>query len=409
VGIWQVVDGGVTAPQGFQAAGVSAGIKKNGKRDLALIYAEKPCSAAGVFTQNLVKAAPVLLDMEHLEKTQGRAQAIVVNSGNANACTGAQGRQDALTMAELAAAKLGLAPEEVLVASTGVIGQPLPMEKVKQGIELAVAALSKAGGREAVEAIMTTDTKPKEIAVSFSLQGREVTLGAMAKGAGMIHPNMATMLCFITTDAAVAPEALHRALQRAVDATFNMLTVDGDTSTNDSVLVLANGLAGNEELNEGSDGYEDFVEALTYVCRDLARKIAADGEGATKLLEVVVKNAPSLQDARLVAKAVASSNLVKTALFGEDANWGRVLCAAGYSGARFDPEKVDIYLQSRAGRIQTAARGAGLPFDEEAAARILKEQEITFVLDLQAGDAEATAYSCDFSYDYVRINADYRT
>ncbi|HHY59308.1 MAG TPA: bifunctional ornithine acetyltransferase/N-acetylglutamate synthase, partial [Clostridia bacterium] len=306
-------------------------------------------------------------------------------------------------------AKLGLAPEEVLVASTGVIGQPLPMEKVKQGIELAVAALSKAGGREAVEAIMTTDTKPKEIAVSFSLQGREVTLGAMAKGAGMIHPNMATMLCFITTDAAVAPEALHRALQRAVDATFNMLTVDGDTSTNDSVLVLANGLAGNEELNEGSDGYEDFVEALTYVCRDLARKIAADGEGATKLLEVVVKNAPSLQDARLVAKAVASSNLVKTALFGEDANWGRVLCAAGYSGARFDPEKVDIYLQSRAGRIQTAARGAGLPFDEEAAARILKEQEITFVLDLQAGDAEATAYSCDFSYDYVRINADYRT
>lgn len=409
MGIWQVVDGGVTAPQGFQAAGVSAGIKKNGKRDLALIYAEKPCSAAGVFTQNLVKAAPVLLDMEHLEKTQGRAQAIVVNSGNANACTGAQGRQDALTMAELAAAKLGLAPEEVLVASTGVIGQPLPMEKVKQGIELAVAALSKAGGREAVEAIMTTDTKPKEIAVSFSLQGREVTLGAMAKGAGMIHPNMATMLCFITTDAAVAPEALHRALQRAVDATFNMLTVDGDTSTNDSVLVLANGLAGNEELNEGSDGYEDFVEALTYVCRDLARKIAADGEGATKLLEVVVKNAPSLQDARLVAKAVASSNLVKTALFGEDANWGRVLCAAGYSGARFDPEKVDIYLQSRAGRIQTAARGAGLPFDEEAAARILKEQEITFVLDLQAGDAEATAYSCDFSYDYVRINADYRT
>lgn len=409
MGIWQVVDGGVTAPQGFQAAGVSAGIKKNGKRDLALIYAEKPCSAAGVFTQNLVKAAPVLLDMEHLEKTQGRAQAIVVNSGNANACTGAQGRQDALTMAELAAAKLGLAPEEVLVASTGVIGQPLPMEKVKQGIELAVAALSKAGGREAVEAIMTTDTKPKEIAVSFSLQGREVTLGAMAKGAGMIHPDMATMLCFITTDAAVAPEALHRALQRAVDATFNMLTVDGDTSTNDSVLVLANGLAGNEELNEGSDGYEDFVEALTYVCRDLARKIAADGEGATKLLEVVVKNAPSLQDARLVAKAVASSNLVKTALFGEDANWGRVLCAAGYSGARFDPEKVDIYLQSRAGRIQTAARGAGLPFDEEAAARILKEQEITFVLDLQAGDAEATAYSCDFSYDYVRINADYRT
>ncbi|HHW06169.1 MAG TPA: bifunctional glutamate N-acetyltransferase/amino-acid acetyltransferase ArgJ [Clostridia bacterium] len=406
---WQVIEGGVTEPQGFTAAGVSAGIKESGKKDMALIYAGKPCSAAGVFTQNLVKAAPVLLDMEHLKKTKGIAQAIIVNSGNANACTGGQGMQDARAMAQLTAAKLGIEPETVLVSSTGVIGQLLPMEKVEAGVALAAASLSKAGSRDAAEAIMTTDTKPKEIAVKFTLQGKEVTIGAMAKGAGMIHPNMATMLCFITTDAVIEPAALKQALQTAVDATFNMLTVDGDTSTNDTVLILASGLAGHEELTEGSDGYADFVDALTYACGDLARKIAADGEGATKLLEVEVRNAPSLRDARLVAKAVASSNLVKTALFGEDANWGRILCAAGYSGAQFDPYKVDIYLKSRAGQLQTAAQGAGIPFDEEQAALILKEKEITFILDLHGGEAGATAYTCDFSYDYVRINADYRT
>lgn len=406
---WKIVDGGVAAPQGFKASGVTAGIKHSNKKDMALIYADKSCNAAGMFTQNLVKAAPLLLDMDHLNKTNGKAQAIIVNSGNANACTGEQGYRDALTMARLTGEKLGIAPQEVLVASTGVIGQSLPMDKITAGINLAVADLSESGGNDAARAIMTTDTMPKEIAVTFSLEGKEVTIGAMAKGSGMIHPNMATMLCFITTDVAVEAAALKQALKTAVDATFNMLTVDGDTSTNDLVLVLANGLAGNEELTVESDGYQSFVEALMYVCRDLTRKIAGDGEGATKLLEVQVKNAPSLHDARLAAKGVASSNLVKTALFGEDANWGRIICAAGYSGAQFDPNKVDIYLKSRVGELQTASQGAGIPFDEEQASRILKEKEITFILDLHAGDAEATAYSCDLSYDYVKINADYRT
>lgn len=406
---WKIVDGGVTAPQGFAASGVSAGIKQSNKKDMALVYASKPCSAAGVFTQNLVKAAPVLLNMEHLKQTNGKAQAIIINSGNANACTGEQGNRDALTMARLTGEKLGIPPQEVLVASTGVIGQLMPMDKIAAGIELAVAGLSETGGSDAAQAIMTTDTVPKEIAVTFSLEGKEVTIGAMAKGSGMIHPNMATMLCFITTDVAVETASLKQALKTAVDATFNMLTVDGDTSTNDLVLIMANGQAGDEELTAESDGYQDFVEALTYVCRDLTRKIAGDGEGATKLLEVQVKNAPSLHDARLVAKGVASSNLVKTALFGEDANWGRIICAAGYSGAQFDPDKVDIFLKSSVGELQTAAQGAGISFEEEQAALILKEKEIIFILDLHAGDAEATAYSCDLSYDYVKINADYRT
>lgn len=407
--MWTKKEGGVTAPEGFLAAGVSAGIKKNGKKDIALIYSERPCVAAGVFTRNLVKAAPLLLDLEHLAQTGGKAQAIIVNSGNANACTGEQGAKDARAMAELTAAKLGIKPEEVLVSSTGVIGVNLPMEKVTAGISLAAEALARSGGGAAAQAIMTTDTVKKEVALSIRLEDKEVTIGAMAKGSGMIHPNLATMLCFVTTDAAVEGKALQQALRTAVDATFNMLTVDGDTSTNDSVLVLANGVAGNSPLTEESDGYADFTAALTEVCREMAKQIAADGEGATKLLEVQVKNAATLQDARLVAKAVASSNLVKTALFGEDANWGRILCAAGYSGAQFDPGKVEIYLKSAAGELQTAAQGAGIPFDEDKAAAILKEKEIIFVIDLQDGEHEASAYSCDFSYDYVKINADYRT
>jgi glutamate N-acetyltransferase/amino-acid N-acetyltransferase len=409
MGIWIRKEGGVTAPEGFLAAGVGAGIKKNGKKDIALIYSEKTCTAAGVFTTNLVKAAPLLLDMEHLAKTGGKAQAVIVNSGNANACTGEQGAKDAVAMAELTAAKLGLKREEVLVSSTGVIGVTMPMEKVTAGISLAAETLARSGGSAAAQAIMTTDTVPKEVALTFQLEGKEVTIGAMAKGSGMIHPNMATMLCFITTDVAVEGEALRQSLKTSVDATFNMLTVDGDTSTNDSVLVLANGVAGNSPLTQNSAGYADFTSALTEVCREMAKKIAGDGEGATKLLEVQVKNAPTLQDARLVAKSVASSNLVKTALFGEDANWGRILCAAGYSGANFDPAKVEIYLKSAAGELQTAAQGAGIPFDEDQAAAILKEKEIIFIIDLRDGEAEACAYSCDFSYDYVKINADYRT
>lgn len=406
---WVKKEGGVTAPEGFLAAGVSSGLKQKGKKDIALIYAEKPCSAAGVFTKNIVKAAPLLLSMEHLASTGGKAQAVIVNSGNANACTGEQGLNDAQAMAELTAAKLGLKREEVLVSSTGVIGVNLPMEKVAAGINLAAETLARSGGSVAAQAIMTTDTVPKETALTFMLEDKEITIGAMAKGSGMIHPNMATMLCFITTDAAVEVEALKQALKTAVDATFNMLTVDGDTSTNDSVLLLANGVAGNTPLTLDSAGFADFTEALTEVCRDLAKKIAGDGEGATKLLEVQVKNAATLQDARLVAKSVASSNLVKTALFGEDANWGRILCAAGYSGAQFDPNKVKIYLKSSAGELQTAAQGAGIPFDEGNAAAILKEKEIIFIIDLMDGEAEATAYTCDLSYDYVKINADYRT
>ncbi|WP_227764225.1 bifunctional ornithine acetyltransferase/N-acetylglutamate synthase [Zhaonella formicivorans] len=401
------IPGGLTAVPGFLAAGIHAGLKK-AKKDMALICSTVPAVAAGVFTTNKVKAAPLLLNMEHLQNDITKA--IVINSGNANACTGAQGMKDAQAMAELTAEALGLNSQEVLVASTGVIGVQMPMDKVAAGIKLAAQELSPAGGPLAAEAIMTTDTFLKQISFQFTVGGKTVTLGGAAKGSGMIHPNMATMLGFITTDLAIGKEVLQHALSEVVKRTFNMITVDGDTSTNDMVLVLANGLAGNQAIKDREDdGYDDFYRALTYACTYLAKEIARDGEGATKLLTVEVLNAPTELDAQLAAKSVCGSNLVKTALFGEDANWGRILAAVGYSGADFDPAKVDIFIKSAAGEEQVAAKGTGLNFSEEKAKKILEEKEVTFIVDLNSGKEKATAWSCDFSYDYVKINASYRT
>ncbi|MCG0238605.1 MAG: bifunctional glutamate N-acetyltransferase/amino-acid acetyltransferase ArgJ [Firmicutes bacterium] len=398
--------GGVTAPRGFLAAGVSADVKGRGgtKKDVALLFSQVPAAAAGVFTRNRVQAAPVILSRERVAR--GRLQAVVVNSGNANACTGEQGLRDAEAMAAIAAEALGIAPELVAVASTGVIGVPLPMDRIAAGIRAAAAALSPEGNADAAQAILTTDTFPKEWAVQAELSGgRTVTLGGMAKGSGMIHPNMATMLAFVTTDAPVAPADLQAALRAAVDRSFNMITVDGDTSTNDMVLALANGLAGGDPIAPGTDDWAAFAAALEKLLVYLARAIARDGEGATKLLEVVVTGAADLEDARRAARAVAGSNLVKAAVFGCDPNWGRVLAALGYSGATFDPARVNLWL----GSVQVMAGGAPVPFDEAAARQVLAQPEVTIRADLGAGEATATAWGCDLSYDYVRINADYRT
>ncbi|MEW5952208.1 MAG: bifunctional glutamate N-acetyltransferase/amino-acid acetyltransferase ArgJ [Bacillota bacterium] len=398
----QKVDGGITAARGYLAAGVAAGIK-NGKRDVAVLYSREPAVAAGVFTTNRVKAAPLLVTMGRLKNN--RARAVVVNSGNANACNGSRGLADAAAMAGETARLLGLPEDEVLVSSTGVIGQPLPMAKIIPGIQRAVAELSPGGGADAARAIMTTDLVPKEYAVKVEIGGREVIVGGMCKGSGMIHPNMATMLGFVTTDAAVSPAALTRALRQAVDDSFNMITVDGDTSTNDMVLLLANGAAGNPEIRAMGAEYDLFLAAITEVCARLAMAVAQDGEGATKLLEIRVRNAFSREDARRAARAVAASSLVKAAFFGEDANWGRILCAVGYSGARFQPERVDIFL----GPLQVAGDGCSLPFSEERAAEILKEDHIIVNIDLKDGCDSATAWGCDLSCDYVRINGSYRT
>ena len=396
------VDGGVTAARGYLAAGVAAGIK-NDKRDLAVLYSPEPAVVAGVFTTNIVKAAPLQVTMARLENN--RAQALVVNSGNANACNGEQGFIDAVAMAAEAARQLGLPEDEVLVSSTGVIGQPLPMDKIIPGVEQAVQELHADGGHDAALAITTTDTVPKEYAVQVDLGEQTVTVGGMAKGSGMIHPNMATMLAFITTDAAVSPDALTQILRGAVDDSFNMITVDGDTSTNDMVLIMANGAAGNQEIQSQGHDYDLFQAAVTEGGTKLAVAVVKDGEGATKLLEIRVRNANSRDDARRVAKAVAASSLVKSAFFGADANWGRILCAAGYSGARFNPEKVDIFL----GPLQVAGDGGALPFSEEVAAGILNKDQITVDIDLKDGGAGATAWGCDLSYEYVRINGSYRT
>jgi glutamate N-acetyltransferase/amino-acid N-acetyltransferase len=401
---YEVVQGGITAAGGVMAAGVAAGVKYIGKKDIAVVYSECDAAAAGVFTTNVVKAAPLILNMERL--SSGKARAIVVNSGNANACNGGRGMADARAMAGEAARLLGIPEEDVLVASTGVIGQPMPMDRVIPGIGAAVAALSRAGGQDAAEAIMTTDTELKQHAVRFDLDGKMVTIGGMAKGSGMIHPNMATMLCFITTDAAIAPAALRECLVHAVDRSFNMVTVDGDTSTNDMVLALANGLAGNGEIRAGEEeGCQIFREALTEVCTALARAVARDGEGATKFIEVRVVNALTERDARLAARGVASSSLFKAAVFGEDANWGRIICAAGYSGARFNPGAVDIYL----GGVQVARDGEGLAFDEERAAAVLAQKDVQVLIDFREGDHGATAWGCDLTYEYVKINGSYRT
>jgi glutamate N-acetyltransferase/amino-acid N-acetyltransferase len=395
--------GGVTAAKGFRAGAAAAAVKRKDRLDVAVIYSTVPAAAAGIFTLNKVKAAPLLLSMKHL--AGGRARAVVANSGNANACNGTQGWRDALAMAAETAEALGISEEHVLVASTGVIGKQMPLERVLPGIRSAAGGLSGDGGALAARAIMTTDTYPKEVAVRLELGGREVTVGGMAKGSGMVHPNLATMLAFVTTDAAITPQCLKQALEYAGVRSFNMITVDGDTSTNDMAVIMANGRAGNPEISGEGPDFTRFREALTVVCTKLAVDIARDGEGATRLLEVEVRNAATREDARFAARTVAGSNLVKAAIFGRDANWGRILCAAGYSGANFTPDKVDIFL----GGEQVARNGGALAFSEERAGEILGRDRVKITIDFKEGNCGATAWGCDLSYDYVRINADYRT
>lgn len=406
----KIIDGGVTAAKGFLAAGLAAGIKKGNKKDMAMIYSSTPCMAAGTFTTNLVKAAPVKWDQE-IVYHQPSAQAVVINSGVANACTGSEGMECCQMTAQEAAKVLNIEPTQVLVASTGVIGQQLPMDQIREGVRNLAPLLS--GAREAsalaAQAIMTTDTVPKEVAVTVELGSRTVTIGGMCKGSGMIHPNMCTMLSFVTTDAAISREMLQKALSDVVKDTYNMVSVDGDTSTNDTVLLLANGMAENPEITEDCEDYETFKEALLYVNTCLAKKIAGDGEGATALFEVKVVGAENKEQAVTLAKSVITSNLTKAAIFGHDANWGRILCAMGYSGAQFDPDRVDLYFESAAGKLQIIENGVAVDYSEEEATRILSEKEVTAVADLKAGDAKATAWGCDLTYDYVKINADYRS
>ena len=406
----KIIDGGVTAAKGFLAAGLAAGIKKGNKKDMAMIYSSSLCMAAGTFTTNLVKAAPVKWDQE-IVYHQPSAQAVVINSGVANACTGSEGMECCQMTAQEAAKVLNIEPTQVLVASTGVIGQQLPMDQIREGVRNLAPLLS--GAREAsalaAQAIMTTDTVPKEVAVTVKLGGRTVTIGGMCKGSGMIHPNMCTMLSFVTTDAAISREMLQKALSDVVKDTYNMVSVDGDTSTNDTVLLLANGMAENPEITEDCEDYETFKEALLYVNTCLAKKIAGDGEGATALFEVKVVGAENKEQAVTLAKSVITSNLTKAAIFGHDANWGRILCAMGYSGAQFDPDRVDLYFESAAGKLQIIENGVAVDYSEEEATRILSEKEVTAVADLKAGDAKATAWGCDLTYDYVKINADYRS
>ena len=401
------IQGGVCAPAGFTAAGVHCGIRKNKtKKDLALLYSEVPCAAAAVYTKNLVKGAPITVTRENL--ADGRAQAVLCNSGNANTCN-ADGPAVARRMCELAADACGIDARDVIVASTGVIGQRLDVSPIEASVGALKDALSPDGSRAAAEAIMTTDTAVKEFAVSFTAGGRECRLGGIAKGSGMIHPNMATMLVFLTTDCAIAPALLQKALSADADDSFNMISVDGDTSTNDMVCILANGKAGNPSIDAESADYDAFAEALAFVTRRLCRAIAKDGEGATKLLECRVRGARSLSDARILAKSVVCSSLVKAAMFGADANWGRVLCAIGYAGVETDPNGVDVSFSSAAGVVRVCESGAGVDFSEEAAKAVLSADEIRIDVALRDGGAEATAWGCDLTYDYVRINGDYRT
>ena len=403
-------EGGVTAAKGFSAAGVCASIKYKDRLDMALITSKAPCRAAGTFTQNVVKAAPVVWDQKIVERSSF-VQAIVANAGIANACTGAQGMECCEWEAECAGELLGIPKEAVLVASTGVIGMQIPVEKITSGIKMLVQAQKDTleAGWEAARAIMTTDTVPKQIAVETEIGGKKVTLGGICKGSGMIHPNMCTMLCFITTDANISKEMLQKAVRADVVDSFNMISVDGDTSTNDTLLVLANGLAGNPEITQEGRDYEAFCEALHFVTISLAKKTAGDGEGATALFEAKVVGAATKEDARKLAKSVICSSLTKAAVFGHDANWGRILCALGYSGAAFDPENVDLYLESRAGRLHIFGNGVACDYSEKEAANILSQPEVTALADMHMGGEEASAWGCDLSYDYVRINADYRS
>ena len=406
----EIITGGVTAAKGFMAAGVEAGIKYQNRKDMAMVYSKTPCRAAGVFTTNVVKAAPVLWDKEVVE-SEWEAQAIVVNSGIANACTGKLGYEYCRETAGAAADALEISPQSVLICSTGVIGMQLPMEKMTEGVRMLAKAIKpgEEAGTDAAKAIMTTDTRNKQVAVKVMIGGKEVTIGGMCKGSGMIHPNMCTMLAFVTTDVNISKKLLQEALSADVQDTFNMVSVDGDTSTNDTLLVLANGQAGNPEITEKGADYDAFVEALHYVNETLAKKIAGDGEGATALFEVKVIHADNKEDAKTLAKSVITSSLTKAALFGHDANWGRILCALGYSGAKFDPEAIELYLESSAGKILIFKDGMAADYSEEEATRILSCSEVTALVDMEMGEAEATAWGCDLTYDYVKINADYRS
>ncbi len=399
------IDGGITAVSGIRAAGVHAGIKKAADaKDVALIVTDAPATAAGVFTKNSVTAAPVFVCREHL--TDGRAQAVIVNSGNANACTGEVGMANARRMAAATAEQLGIDADLVLVSSTGVIGQQLPMDKIENGIQTAASAISTEGGADAAEAIMTTDTYPKSVAVEIEISGVSVRIGGIAKGSGMIAPNMATMLSYLTTDAKINAEVLQAALNRVVDDTYNLLTVDTDRSTNDTVLILATGRAGNAEIvTADGDNYEAFCEGLLFVCTELVKMLARDGEGATKLVEVVVKHARNRDDAEKAARAVAESPLVKTAVFANDANWGRIMMAIGKSGAAFDPYQVGVWLAD----YQLVKDGMDAGYNEDEATALFAQDPVRITIDLRAGDAAVTMWTCDYSYDYIRINADYRT
>ena len=398
------VKGGITAPKGFKASGVKAGIKKSGKEDVAVLYSKVPASVAAMFTTNTMAAAPVIVSKRAVQK--GRAQAVIVNSGCANACTGEQGLVDAQAMVHMTASLLGIQDDEVLVASTGVIGVNLPMGKVAAGIKQAVAELSENGHSRAIQAIMTTDTFNKECSYEFMLEGVPVHIGGMAKGAGMIHPNMATMLAFITTDAAIAAPVLKQALQEATEVSFHMLSVDGDTSTNDMVAVLANGLAENKPVDSAdSEGYKTFVAALKEVCIFLAKKIVQDGEGATKFLEINIHGAKSFADAKQAGMTIAKSPLVKTAFFGEDPNWGRILCAVGYAGIGAAPETTSLAI----GGITIVKEGLGASYDEHTLRKVMAAKDIVIDVNLGQGDANATVWTCDFSYEYVKINGEYHT
>lgn len=406
----EIIKGGVTAAKGFEAASTAAGIKYKDRTDMALIYSQAPCVAAGTFTKNVVKAAPVKWDQQ-VVGSGAKVQAVVVNSGIANACTGAEGFGYCKDTAVAAAKALDIPEDGVLIGSTGVIGKQMPIDKLTAGIDVLAGKKNDTleNGTEAAKAIMTTDTCEKELAAVIEVGGKQVTIGGMAKGSGMIHPNMCTMLAFVTTDAVIAKETLQKALSGDVDDTYNMISVDGDTSTNDTVILLANGLAGNPEIVYGSPEYEEFALALHAINEYLAKKIAGDGEGATALFEVKAVGCESVEQAKTLAKSIVCSNLTKTAIAGHDANWGRILCAMGYSGAQFDPEKVDLFFESKAGKIQIIENGTAVDYSEAEATKILSEPEVTAIADVKMGAEEAAAWGCDLTHGYIEINADYRS
>ena len=406
----EYIEGGVTAAKGFKASSAAAGIKYQGRTDMAMIYSDVPCVAAGTFTSNIVKAAPVKWDRQVVYESE-HAQAVICNSGIANACTGVQGMAYCEATAAKAAEVLGIQKDAVLVASTGAIGMQLKMDRIEAGIDMLAPALDGSidAGHLAAKAIMTTDTVPKEVAVTFEIGGKKVTIGGMCKGSGMIHPNMCTMLSFVTTDAAISQELLLEALKADVEDTYNMISVDGDTSTNDTCLLLANGMAENTKITEKNADYETFTKALRFVNETLAKQMAGDGEGATALFEVKVIGAETKEQAKILSKSVITSSLTKAAIYGHDANWGRILCAMGYSGVDFEPEKVDIFFESNAGKLQIVKDGTATDYSEEKATEILSQNPVTAIADIKQGNSEATAWGCDLTFDYIKINADYRS